>query len=96
LNDTLFGLYNSLRISSLDISRLLISIYPPYRTISSILKNSDKKIIKAYMNIFLISAVISSGIGSSWSGYYQPRRLFYLVIPLTLVFIASSVGLIIL
>jgi len=39
------------------------------------------------MNIFLISAVISSGIGSVWSGYYQPRRLFYLFNPLTLVFI---------
>jgi len=39
------------------------------------------------MNILLIFAVISSGIGSVWSGTYQPRRLFYLFKPLTLVFI---------
>lgn len=39
------------------------------------------------MNILLISAVISSGIGSIWSGTSQPRRLFYLFKPLTMVFI---------
>ena len=39
------------------------------------------------MNILLISAVISLGIGSIWSGTSQPRRLFYLFKPLTMVFI---------